>query len=232
MYSRLAHRSEFRTKRQSAILILGSIVILILFLFYGFPAILNLAGSIANLRGKRISTNEKGVVPTVPRFSQDFEATKSATITLHGVADSKISVEIFQNNRSLGTTLAKDDGSFSMEVDLSRGDNLFTAQAISESGQKSSVSDGYKISYLSSPPKLELSTPKDGDSFKDSPIVVSGTTDPDTSVTVNDHLAIVTGSGNFSYNLTLTNGDNKIKIVVTDKAGNQTTKEITVKYNP
>ncbi len=232
MYSRLARRSEFRTKRQSALLIIASVVILALFIIYGFPAILNLAGAIGNLRGQKITTADKALPPMTPRFSQDFVATKSATITIHGVADSKISVEIFQNDRSLGTTLAKDDGSFSLDVDLSRGDNLFTAQAISESGQKSATSDPYKVTYLASPPKLDLSSPKDGDSFKDSPIVVLGTTDPNASVTVNDHLAIVTGSGSFSYNLTLTNGDNKVKIVATDQAGNQTTKEITVKYNP
>lgn len=232
-YSRLARKSEFRIKRQSTLLIIASIIVLVLFILYGFPFVLSLAGTIGSLAGTKITnTVDKGLAPTTPRFSQEFEATKSAQITLHGVADPKVTVEIFQNERSLGTTLVKDDGTFSMDTDLSRGDNVFTAVAISESGQKSSVSDSYIVSFLSKPPSLEVSSPKDGDTVKDNPIVISGNTDTGVAVAVNDHLAVVSGTGSFSYYLNLNNGDNKIKVVATDKAGNQTTKELTVKYNP
>lgn len=232
-YSRLQRRNERLTQRQSYFLIIISVVILILFVVFGFPAILNLAGTIANISGKKISTTQNSAMaPATPRFSEPYEATKSATISLSGVADSGISVEIFRNNQSLGTTMANTDGSFSMDVDLSRGNNQFTAEAISEGGQKSPISDPYTISFLSVPPKLDLKSPKDGDNLKDSPVTVSGNSDPDTTVTVNDHLAISNSDGSFSYALSLNNGDNKIKIIATDAAGNQNSKEITVKYNP
>ncbi len=233
MYSRLARKSEFRSKRQSTLLIIASVVILILFILYGFPFVLSLAGTIGSLAGTKITnTVDKGLAPTTPRFSQEFEATKSAQIRLHGVADPKVTVEIFQNERSLGTTLVKDDGTFSMDTDLSRGDNIFTAVAISESGQKSEISDSYVVSFLSKPPALEVSSPKDGDTVKDNPVVVTGNTDNGVTVLVNDHLAVVSGTGIFSYYLSLNNGDNKIKVVASDKAGNQTVKEIIIKYNP
>lgn len=232
-YSRLQRRNERLSLRQSYLLVAASLVILVLFVLFGFPAILNLAGTIGNLSGKKVTTTaDRSLAPAVPQFSQDFEATKSAQITLNGVADGKVSVEIFQNERSLGVTLAKEDGSFSMDVDLSKGANIFTAIAISQTGQKSAVSDSYIVSFLSSPPKLEVTSPKDGDNLKDSQVTVLGKSDPNTNVTVNDHLAIVSGDGSFTYNFNLSNGDNKIKIVSTDKAGNQSTKEITVKYNP
>lgn len=229
MYSRLARQNERKTRQQSIFLLVVSIIALVLFVIYGFPAILNLTGSIGNLRGKKITAVlEKGVAPATPRFSQDFEATKSAQTTIHGVVDSKISVEIFQNERSLGTAIAKDDGSFSMDVDLARGENIFTAQAISETGQKSPKSDPYRISYLAIPPKLEISSPKDGDNLKDNQVIVVGKSDPNTTVTVNDHLVVVSTDGNFSYSLNLPNGDNKIKVTASDRAGNQTGKELKV----
>ena len=66
--------------------------------------------------------------------------------------------------------------------------------------------------------------------MKSQNISVSGATDPGDSVSVNDRLAIVDKDGNFSYSLDLNSGDNKIKVVSSDPAGNQTTKELTVKY--
>lgn len=232
-YSRLARKTERMTQQQSALLIVASVVILILFAAYGFPAILNFAGTIGGLRGAKTTTTvDKGVTPATPRFAQDFEATKSAQITLHGVADSKVSVEISRNGQLAGTTIAKEDGTFAIDVSLSTGDNSFTAMAISDTGVKSGSSDSYTIALLTSPPKLEISSPKDGDSFKDSQVTISGKSDPGVAVSVNDHLAVVSGDGSFSYLMVLAGGDNKVKIVSTDKAGNQATKEITIKYSP
>lgn len=220
-YSRLERQQERSAKRQAGLLIVGSIVVLVLFIMYGFPAILNLTSVIGNLRGKKISSvTEKGVIPLVPRLAQDFEATKSAQMTLSGVADPKTAVEIFQNEKTLGTTVSKDNGLFSMEVDLSKGANIFTAVAISESGQKSSISDSYIVYFLNSPPKLEILSSKDG--------IITGKSDANTTVTINDHQAIVKSDGSFSYSLNLNSGDNKIKIVATDRAGNQKVVELTL----
>lgn len=228
MYSRLARRGERKTRQQALFLIATSLAVLVLFILFGFPTVLSMAGTIGNWRTKRISTTDRTLAPLAPRFSQDFAATKSAQITLHGATDSKITVEIFQNERSLGTTIASEDGTFFLDVDLARGKNFFTALAISSSGQKSPVSDSYVVSYLASPPKLEVTDPKDGGSFQDNQVVVTGKSDLKTVVTINDHLVVVSNDGNFSYTLNLSNGDNKIKVVATDEAGNQTTKELKV----
>ena len=98
----------------------------------------------------------------------------------------------------------------------------------------SEFSQDYKISYLKGEPKLEIGFPSDGASFTkaDQEINVSGTTDPDNTVKVNDFIAIVDTNGNFSYFLKLKEGENKIKIVATNPAGKTSEKEITVSYSP
>jgi len=204
-------------------------VLLILFAVFGFPAILNLAATVSNFGRKNQNVIEKGVAPTIPRLAQSFDATSSAKVTLSGIADPKVTVEAFQDDNLLGNTVSGDDGKFNFDVTLSKGDNLFVFQATSDSGVKSKKTEVYKISYSNSPPKLEISGPKDGDKFKDSQISISGKTDPGVSVAVNDRLAITSSDGNFNYSLNLNSGDNKIRVVATDRAGNQTTKEITVK---
>jgi len=60
---------------------------------------------------------------------------------------------------------------------------------------------------------------------------VHGKTDPNVKVTINDFWAIVDDSGNYSYNLSLKSGDNPIKIVATDDAGNNTEKDLKISYS-
>lgn len=231
--SRLARRYDRLSRQQAYLLLFGSAILLVLFIVYGFPAILNLTAGISGLRRSGNPTvADKGVAPAIPRLSEDFDATNSASIKLSGIADPKVTVELWQNGNSADTTVVGDDGKFSFNVTLNKGENSFAVQATSEPGVKSVKSEIYKISYLNSLPKVEINTPNDGGTVKDSQIVVSGKTDADVTITVNGRLAIVRSDGNFVGNLSLGNGDNKIKIVATDRAGNQTTKEITVKYQP
>jgi bacillopeptidase F len=79
-----------------------------------------------------------------------------------------------------------------------------------------------------------VTSPTDGQTFaKDQGSVqVSGKTDNNVKITVNGFWAIVDDSNNFSYALPLQGGENQIKVVAEDKAGNTTQKDIKVTYNP
>ena len=48
---------------------------------------------------------------------------------------------------------------------------------------------------------------------------------------MNEFWAIVDAGGNFSYTLPLQNGENTIKVVATDEAGNKTEYEVKVTYS-
>lgn len=232
-YSRLQRRYEKLTQKQTYLLFGGSAALLVLIIVFGIPLLFNLTGVISGLRQQKSATTaqDEGLAPAVPRFSESLVATKSAQISVSGVADGGVSVEIYQDDLLLGTTIASNDGSFKFAVTLNSGANQFQALAASPTGKKSAKSEGYVITYSNKPPKLNLAA-KDRDTIKDNPFAIAGSTDPNTSVVVNDHQAIVNSDGTFTYLVSLSNGDNKIKVVVTDQAGNQTTKEITLKYNP
>lgn len=233
MYSRLQHR-HFRQGQQRIILMLGGLIVFVVFLFYvGIPALFGLTGYISSLRHRGTTvTGNQTVAPTTPVLSQILTATSSAKAKVSGVADGNETIEIFQNNRSLGTLVTSTDGTFSEDVSLERGDNIFTAQAINDAGQRSDKSAAYNLRYLSGNPKLDVSSPKDGDTVKSTPVTITGQTDSGDTVTINDRLAIVAANGSFSYYLDLNNGDNKVKVMATDPAGNSSTKEFTVKYSP
>jgi bacillopeptidase F len=102
------------------------------------------------------------------------------------------------------------------------------------SGKESEFSNVLTVAFKSAPPSLNLDSPSDGQSFsKDqNTATVKGVTDPDVKVTVNGFWAITDSQGNFSYDLPLQNGDNKITVIATDMAGNKNEKDIKVTYSP
>lgn len=212
-------RYDKRTQRQTFFILLISLLLLVLLFIYGLPALLNLTGFISNYKKNSVTVVKKELIPTTPRLSEDLTATSSAKVKISGVADPKIIVELFQNGLSQGTMVAKDDGTFSFDISLNNGENSFTVQAIGDSGEKSSLSPEYKISFLKNPPKLEAFAANDG--------TVTGKTDSGATVSVNDRLVVIDSAGKFSYQLSLKDGENKITVVATDPAGNQTKKELT-----
>jgi len=231
--SRWQKISEGSAKKRAAALLAASGIILILGLVFGIPAVFRLTSLILSARnlGPTVQTDPQ-FVPMTPRLSQEYEATKSAEIKISGVADSKTAVELFQNGNSDGTTTTDENGQFSFVINLQNGQNSFTAQSLSSNNKKSALSQAYVIYYLTKEPKLELENLKETNEVKDNPVTVGGQTDPGVSIIINDHFVYVDSSGGFKYNLNLQNGDNKVVILATDKAGNETKKEITIKYSP
>lgn len=232
--SRLRSRQAQKAKRNTYLLLAGSIVTILLLVTFGTQAVFGLTGLISGVRhgGASRAEDTTMIIPSQPQFIENFSATKSASITLSGRSDSETEVEIYQNDRLLGTATTDEMGKFEMIVDLEKNTNTFSAVAISKSGGKSPASDNYSVRLLTGAPKLDLTNPKEGDTVRENPLQISGSTDPDNTVIVNEHLAIVSGTGNFNYIFQMNNGENKIKITARDEAGNETVKEVTIKYEP
>lgn len=220
--SRWQRVGEGAAKKRAVAMFAASGLIFVLLLLFGIPAVFKLTSVILNMRKATVAQNDPSFAPNTPRLSQNYEATNSAQINIEGATDSKIIVELFQNNNSLGTTIAGEDGTFSFDINLINGENNFAAQSISSNGKRSPLSATYKIYLLNKPPKLEFE-------IKENPYVINGTTDPGTNVTVNDHFVFVDSAGAFKYNLNLNPGDNKVTVLARDKAGNETKKEVQVK---
>jgi hypothetical protein len=61
---------------------------------------------------------------------------------------------------------------------------------------------------------------------------VEGKTEAGTTVKVNEIQATVLADGTFKSTLIAKEGDNKITVVATDKAGNEKKAEISITYSP
>lgn len=233
MSSRLSSTFEKKTRKRLFWNVVGTIIILFLVIKYAIPFLLNLNIFFAKDQGITSKTQANSVYIGPPLLLSSFNATNSASITVSGTATAGLSVKLFLNDTFFDTTTVKSDGTFSFpSVKLSDGANTLKAKA-SKDTSESDYSNNLTITLASKAPNLTVDSPSDGQSFPhdQSTVTVRGKSDPNDKVTVNDFWAISDNSGNYSYVLKLQNGDNQIKVIATDDAGNKTEKDLKVTYS-
>lgn len=232
--SRLSRQLEKRTKKSIYLTFFG--IIIILFLLYKFilPVFINLSLFLADIKAGRETQNKDKEYVSPPFLDAQVSATNSAKISISGSGTYKDTIDLYINDEQVETIKVEKDNTFIFEdVSLKEGINEIKVQA-ERDRQKSPFSDILNITYKSKEPTLEVSSPSDNQSFSkdEKSIEVKGKTDPGSKVTVNDFWAIVDANGNFSYTLNLKDGENKIKIISVDEAGNKKEKELKVTYSP
>lgn len=232
--SRLNRATAQETKKQITFFIIA-IIILIFVAFQFGPGILNL---IAQFTGSKTTinniTNEENTLEA-PFIDSIPEATDSAVINISGSSTySDAQVELYVNDDLSDTTPLSADQKFTFtNVRLTEGQNIIKAR-VKKGSETSTYTRSYYVSYSQGTPKLEITSPSDNQEFKrgDQTIIVQGTTDPENIVTVNGFRAIVDSSGNFTYNLNLSEGDNNLEIKAQNKSGKTTDKKIKVSFRP
>ena len=234
--SRLSRRLEKQTRNTLLLSVFGIATILFLLVKFGLPLLVNFSLLISGPQNSQVQTDNKNskVFVQPPTLDPLENATNSAKITIKGLSAAKQTIDVYINDELTDKTETKKDNSFVFEnITLSSRENVIKAQATTKEGKKSEFSDPITITYIKDAPKLQVDSPSQDQSFSkdDNPIKVSGKTSPGAHVTVNDFWAIVDEQGNFSYSLRLQNGDNTIKMIATDEAGNKTEIERKVRYS-
>jgi bacillopeptidase F len=233
-FSRLARFEEKRAYQRLFLSILATITIILMVIFLGIPALVKFSIFIGGIKGGPETTQDT-TKPFPPILESPGEATNSATITISGYAEPESTLEVFLNARSFKKILVGGDGQFSIaSIILTEGENKITGKATDQAGNTSTESQAVTITYKKTQPKLELSKPADNENFNgdNKEAEVSGLTDPGNNLTVSGRFVRVRPDGSFSYSYPLVTGENLLKIVATDIAGNQTTVERKVNYSP
>jgi len=232
--SRLSKNTEKKTRKTMLLSVIGIVIILFLLFRFGVEFLVNFSLFVSgskNQGNSLINTNQINFVAP-PVLNTLPTATNSAQIFISGNSMPDETINLYINNNNADQAQTDKDGKFIFSENLNGGDNQIKAEAVYKS-KKSDFSNVFDVIYKNSQPTLEISSPSDGQSFKkdQNTANVTGKTDPNASVTVNGFWAIIDDNNNFSYNLPLQNGDNQIKVVVTDQAGNKTEKDLKVNYS-
>jgi hypothetical protein len=238
--SHIRRKLEKQSKKTFFLTGFGLIIIFVLLVLFGQTLLINFSVLLSQVKNGGAQDNSS--------ISQDFlyiaspildpqqDATNSAKIKISGVESSNIpsQIRLYVNDELVDVEDTKANGTFSFdEVKLKEGAN--TIKAVAKIQDKTSENSNIlTINYLKNVPSLTIDYPQDQDTFsgENSTLSVKGKTDPGDTVRINDYIAITKNDGSYSYGLKMQNGENKIKVVAMDQAGNKTEKEIKVTYSP
>lgn len=169
-----------------------------------------------------------------PLIDIPFESTNNSNIDVKGSAAPSSKVELFMDGSLKATVTAGEDGSFDFpNVELVLGTNNVYGKTVDDQDKESLPSKTIQVTYSNQKPNLDVSSPTDGQSVQGNrQLTVSGKTDPEMQVFVNDSQIILKGDNSFETTVSLNDGDNQIKIRVVDQAGNSTEVDRKVTFQP
>lgn len=231
--SRLQSLEDKKNFRKATFLALGAVGLIVFVLILGIPILVRMAIFLGDLKSSKSPVEKTDLIPPVPpNLLVSFDATNSSRQTLSGLAEPGSTVYLTQNSESRGSVVVKDDGIFQFgNVILKEGDNKFVGIAIDQVGNKSQSSREVVIYYSNKRPELNVDSPTDRQQITGNRVEIKGSTSG-TRLTVNDRLIILGNNGVFSTTYNLDPGENVLVFIASDRAGNQTRKELTVTATP
>ncbi len=232
-FSRLRRFEERKQKSLIFLAIIGSLGLVIFAVFFGLKLLIGFSVAVDNIRGRSPTPTPAPNSLEAPIFDPVPESTNSASLRLTGRGTPSLIIKIYLNEKEIKSQ--KLDAAGILEVfisSLKEGANSISARQ-TDGQEVSDLSNVLNVNYEKSAPILELSTPPDGSNINGdvARVEISGKTEESNRLTVNDRLVIINNNGTFSYSYPLNEGENKLTIVATDPAGNQTKIERTVTYH-
>ncbi len=204
----------------------------LVFVVFGIPLMTNLILLLEKKDTKQTNPENSKEYVAAPELNATDDATNRDKITISGIAQKeKQAIYLYLNDERIEEALSKEGGLFSFsDVKLIEGENKIYART-KDDEQTSNNSNTLTISYLKKPPELSIDNPSDGQTISgDNTIYIIGKTGQNVKVTINDFQSIINSDGSFRHRFVLQNGENNIKIVATDQAGNKTEMELKVTF--
>jgi len=232
--SRLEKNKEESITRKTVFLGIVTVLFFVLVVAFGLPLLVKFSIFLGNAKKQDgEGKTERVLPPLAPRLMIPFEATNSARIMVSGLAEAGVEVELLKNDVALEKIVVPEDGEFIFEmVDLSEGENEFSAIATTEKGGSSNLSEVLRVAFDNRAPELEMSNPAEDKltvDYDDFDII--GRSESGVSVTINGRVAMVDDGGSFKMKMQLQSGKNSFEIVARDLAGNETKKTIEITYD-
>lgn len=226
---------ERKNIKRAYLYIFLSIAGLIFLIFLGIPILVKFAGFLGEVAksDKPVEINDT-TPPAPPRLDSVPEFTNSESIDISGFSESGATI-IINTNNNLSEVVANNDGKFIFLFNLEKGENSISATAKDTSGNTSNETKVYLIVFDNEEPELEVTTPKDGDSFygtSQRQISIKGTVNEKVDLRINDRFVTIKDDNSFNFTTTLNEGANTFEVKATDPAGNISSTSLTLNYTP
>ncbi|NMB83681.1 hypothetical protein GYA28_00090 [Candidatus Roizmanbacteria bacterium] len=229
-------RLEHHRKKQLSLTLFTAILVLIALVFFistiGLKIVLNSAvfvAQITNKNQKETTVNKDADFYGLIDVASIPSATNSAKIYISGSVANFDRIEVYVNGKKVQELKPTDR--FDEQIgDLKPGNNEVYLVAKSSKSSQKKETNKYSILYMNEKPKLEITEPSDNSKTSKNEIKVSGKTDKEVMIKINNLPVVVDALGVFQSAVSLKEGENKIEITAEDLAGNTDNKILTVTY--
>ena len=231
----MAHRLNKFKERQVAINSLLTIIFLfslvIIFIFFGFRAIVGSAMFFSQENEKIDNNKEDEVFFGSITLDSLPVSTNSSSLLVTGQVDGFDKVKIFLNDEEVHSLIPK-NGVFEYKINqLKIGDNEVYAEGMYKD-RKTSITEVENLEYDNTPPLIDIDFPQNNSSLNSVDITLTGKVNEDVTLKLNNRPVVVAQNGVFYSPVKLQTGENKVLLLAEDRAGNRSEKEIIVNVNP
>lgn len=171
--------------------------------------------------------------PTITAPTNNTFTNKAAT-KIEGTAAPGLAVHLLNNGKEIAAAPAGTDGKFSFNINLKKGKNTIKAFSSAANGNTPSSKET-AITLDQTNPVLTITSPENGLKTNKEAYTITGTVVDENInyVKVNGTKATINSDGTYSARILVNEGENVINVVAVDKAGNSTTKTISIyaKFN-
>jgi hypothetical protein len=178
------------------------------------------------------------VVPVVapPEQAVIGETTWNTVVTIDdpGVPLSTLRLQIYRNDKPVLDLLRVKELTIPVKrIPLKKGENRIEAALVNNGGE-GPRSLPVTVTLDSAPPKVEISSPADGETVTTATVTVKGSTDPGITVVIRnastgaEQTVTSDDRGGFAAEVRVAEGQNKLTVSAMDAIGNSRTESVTV----
>ena len=182
-------------------------------------------GSIDLPAGGSTSIGAAPIADALPAYTREPQLQLTGKVPSFAVQAGR-SVQFVLNGAVVATTLLDASGAFNSTLTLKEGANTIAVALIADRDVVAASS--YSVVLDRTPPTMTLTQPAPGSTVDAKNVVVAGTTEPGSTITVNGRIVVITPEGAFTDSFSAAPGSLQITVVARDRAGNETTQKVTV----
>ena len=182
-------------------------------------------GSIDLPAGGSTSIGAAPIADSLPAYTRDPQLQITGKVPSFAVQAGR-SVQFVLNGAVVATTLLDPSGAFNSTLALKEGLNSIGVALIAD--RDVVAVSTYSVVLDRTPPTMTVTQPATGSTVDAKNVVVIGTTEPGSTITVNGRIVVITPEGGFTDSFSATPGSVPITVVARDRAGNETTQKLTV----
>jgi glucodextranase-like protein len=182
-------------------------------------------GSIDLPAGGSSSVGAAPIADSLPAYTRDPQLQLTGKVPSFAVQAGR-GLQVVLNGAVVATTPLDPSGAFNATLTLKDGANSIGVALVADRDVVAASS--YTVVLDRTTPTMTLSQPAPGSTVDAKNIVVIGTTEPNSTITVNGRIVVITPEGGFTDSFPATPGSVLITVVARDRAGNETTQKVTV----